>query len=136
MDMVTSFGASMLPSSNEFWNVFTDVLPGIFFCAVGVHLHLDPSTPPTATLSQAVLGTIWATVLQHMCSLIAHAGYRAGPRVSHAMYVDAHSPFSITDQSSTTRPRPDVSSSMAARTILIRALTRAALSVSSSAAVV
>lgn len=78
--------SSFLPSSNEFWNVATEVLPLLFFIAAGFALHWAPRDASTAAIQQAVLGTIWSTVLQHACSLIAHVGFRASARLSHSIW--------------------------------------------------
>lgn len=59
----------------------------VFFSAAAILLHLRPPADESSTiLREAVLGTMWGTVLQHSCSLFAHASYRASARLSHAVW--------------------------------------------------
>ena len=86
---VVAVFSSFFPSSNEFWNVHTEVVPLLFFLAAALSIRWTASAPATATIQQAIEGTLWGTTLQHACSLFAHVGYRASARLSHAIwYVD------------------------------------------------
>lgn len=61
-------------SHNEFWNVWTDFVPLVFFLSMAActwshevyQHHLDKSQ------QQAILWTLLGTVFQHACSLFAH----------------------------------------------------------------
>ncbi|KAK3286831.1 hypothetical protein CYMTET_5634 [Cymbomonas tetramitiformis] len=61
-------------SHNEFWNVWTDFVPLVFFLSITAFTwshevyqnHLDKSQ------QQALMWTLLGTVFQHVCSLFAH----------------------------------------------------------------
>ena len=90
-DLLRAAAASaFLPSSNEFMNCLTEVLPAIFFSAaaiaLAVDIHAAGANDEMATLRQSVLGTLLGTILQHLCSLFAHAGHRLSARLSHSIW--------------------------------------------------
>ena len=77
--------------SNEFFNILTEILPIVHFSAVGLmhYCALDTTPEDAITLRRALVWDICGTVLQHLCSLFAHAGYRLSARLSHTVwYVD------------------------------------------------
>lgn len=82
------------PNSNEFWNVFTEILPILHLGLVALELagvldlghDLSGGSPQ---LRRAVIGTLLGAAAQHACSLVAHAGRSVSPRLSHSIwYVD------------------------------------------------
>ena len=86
--LAASFAIAWHPfASNEFSNVISEMLPLVFFMAqlidmtlLDAHRYADPA------LRVAVVGTLFGTVLQHLCSLVAHAGHRMSANLSHTIW--------------------------------------------------
>ena len=75
-------------SHNEFWNLWTDVVPLLTFAASCLHVCSEgpPPQPASADLYYAIVATIAATVFQHAASLFAHTFFCVSARLSHAIW--------------------------------------------------